>query len=383
VAQTLHRRKLGSTSSENVLSNKEKSKYYKNYEEECLKAFNEIQNKLVVKVEARDTLRKTQIDLKNELDHDQKQLKEVEKQRILSPYKLNLPKNTEDPSNILASLIKKRNSFLQKNQETREFLIQNIEMLQIEIKNKAKDLQVVEQEIETLRRGLKLVKQDIIKHFLVILKQGTDTRGEGLFTTVKFLLGFKIDLKSENFPGVLDEISIFCIMSIAQKHILLDELYEKLAHCYSTKGSTPHHALSIQDRIASLKKTIVVRKPNYSGSKKRKLGWFKEEFLNVTQETFTSGCSETVRLEEKINSIKAEIREIKENEVRRLTRECLKTAKDVNSLVCLVVGSDNLVKYKVVMLKEVQNVEKVKEKTRTFSFTDCLVPRPKLNFSKN
>ena len=104
--------------------------------------------------------------------------------------------------------------------------------------------------------------------------------------------------------------------------------------------------------------------------------------MNATQETIYSGCSETIRLEERINLVKAEIKELKDNEVRRLTRECLKTGKDVNGLVSLIVGSDYLVKYKVVMLKEFQNVEKVKEKTRTFSFTEYLVPRPKLNFAK-
>ena len=156
----------------------------------------------------------------------------------------------------MASLIKKRNSFIQKANETREVLIQNVEMLQIEIKNRAKDLQVVENEIDTLRKGLKLVKQDIIRYFMETLKQGNDTRGEGIYTTVKHLIGFKIDLKNENFPGVLDEASISCIQNIALKHIVLDELYEKLAQCYSNKGSISHHSLSIQDRIASLKKTV-------------------------------------------------------------------------------------------------------------------------------
>lgn len=382
VEKMLQRRKFGSQPLESGPTYREKTKYYKNYEEECLNAYKEIQNKLVIKIESRDNIRKTQIDLKNELDSDQKKLKEIEKQRILSPYKLAITKNQDESPGILASLIKKRNSFIQKANETREVLIQNVEMLQIEIKNRAKDLQVVENEIDTLRKGLKLVKQDIIRYFMETLKQGNDTRGEGIYTTVKHLIGFKIDLKNENFPGVLDEASISCIQNIALKHIVLDELYEKLAQCYSNKGSISHHSLSIQDRIASLKKTIVVRKPDYSGKKKKKHGWFKEEFLNVTQETFYSGCSETIRLEERINSVKAEIQELKENEVRRLTRECLKTGKDVNGLVSLIVGSDYLVKYKVVMLKEFQNVEKVKEKTRTFSFTEYLVPRPKLNFAK-
>lgn len=378
VEKELQKRKQGS---ENNLTDKAKSKYYKTYEEECLNSYKEIQNKLVIKIELRDNLRKTQIEQKNELDQDQLRLKEIERQRIFSIGKLGSNKTDHDQGSILIDLLKKRKSILKRNEIVRNELIQNIEMLQIEISNKAKELKTIEEEIDLLRKGLKLVKQDIIKHFVEILKQGIDTKGEGLYTTVKFLLTFNITLEFENFPVGIDTTSIKCIVELAEKQLELDKCYEKLASFYMNKGSVTHRPLSIKDRLSELKKTTKVRKPDFSVKKGRV--WYKQELLNSSIETFGTCASESTKTEERIKGLKREIQDIKDNEVKRLTRECLKNGKDVRVLAAYIVGTDNLVKYKLVMLKEFQSLEKIKEKTRTFSFTEYLVPRPKLNLNRN
>lgn len=375
VEKELQKRKQGS---ENNLTEKTKSKYYKTYEEECLNSYKEIQNKLVIKIELRDNLRKTQIDQRNELDQSQIRLKEIERQRIFSIGKLSSHK-TEQEGSILVDLLKRKKSILKRNDIMRSELIQNVEMLQIEINNKAKELKTVEEEIDFLRKGLKLVKQDIIKHFLQILKQGIDTKGEGLYTTVKFLLSFNINLEVENFPTGIDSTSIKCIIELAEKQLELDKCYEKLANCYLNKGSVTHRPLSIKDRLSELKKTTKVRKPDFSVKKGRI--WFQQEMLNSSIETFGTYASESMKTEERIKELKRDIQSLKDNEVKRLTRECLKNGKDAKVLASYIVGTDNLVKFKLVMLKEFQNLEKIKEKTRTFSFTEYLVPRPKLNLN--
>lgn len=381
VETELQKRKLGSNASEATLIDKGKSRYYKSYEEECLNTYHEIQNKLLIKIEKRDELRKVQIDQKNELDIHQKKLKEIERQRLLAPLKLNINKSDPDQNLVLIEMIKRRTILLNKNEELRNELIQNIEMLQIEIQNKSKELKAMEEEIDLLRKGLKLVKQDIISYNLQILKQGTDTKGEGLFTTVRLLLSFNIQVKPENFPSGIDSSSIQCIKDIAEKHLELDKCYEKMSNCYLAKGSVTQRPLSIKDRLANLKKTIKVRKPNFSNEKGRI--WFKQELLNSSIETFGTNVSENSKIEDRIKGLKIEIQEIKDSEVKRLTRECLKSGKDVKVLAAYIVGTDNLVKYKLVMLKEFQNLEKIKQKTRTFSFTEYLVPRPKLNLNHN
>ena len=381
VETQLQKRKLGSNASEAMLTDKGKSKYYKSYEEECLNTYKEIQNKLLVKIERRDGLRKVQIDQKNELDTDQKKLREIEKQRLLAPLKLNISKSGSDQNLVLIEMIKRRTNLLNKNEETRNELIQNIDMLQIEIMEKSKELKVVEEEIDLLRKGQKLVKQDIISFNLKILKQGTDTKGEGLYTTVKLLLGFNIQLTPDNFPTCIDSSSIQCIIDLAQKHLELDQCYEKMAHCYLTKGNLTTRPLSIKARLADLKRTIKVRKPDFSHKKGRI--WFKQELLNSSIETLGTNVSENNKIEERIKSLRNEIQDIKDNEVKRLTRECLKSGKDAKVSTAYIVGTDNLVKYKLVILKEFQNLEKIQAKTRTFSFTDYLVPRPKLNLNHN
>ncbi|OMJ79593.1 hypothetical protein SteCoe_20363 [Stentor coeruleus] len=344
---------------------KEKIGYFKNFEYECIEHFKQIQSKLNKTIQKRDAKRASQLNLKNEIFELQQQLEFIEKYIRISSSKSLFIKMSQE--NIAVFLNKKQGSINNIKNEKIEIL-QKIEMIQIDVNKKEKKLKGIEEKIYNLRKTFKIIKNDMITNFLELLKKGVDTKGEGLYTIVKFLLEFGVNIKYEMFPDNLDEITMN-----SKKHMEVDMFYEDLSIYHDSKHTQSTEREDIHQRLAKLTKTIKIRKPDYS---KKYTKWLGEEKI---LDDVVSNCSESIKLEEKITRLKQEIKNILIEEVRRLTRDCLKTNKDPKKLISFVVGRDNVVKFNILILKELQNLKQIKEQTKTFSFTQNLLP--KKNFS--
>ncbi len=86
----------------------------------------------------------------------------------------------------------------------------------------------IEKEIDMLKKTKKLVKDQLYTHYLKLLKEGKDTRNEGLSWIIKeiYLLGKKVLMSY--IPNFLDQGGIDFIFDLAKVSLKIKELNEKL-----------------------------------------------------------------------------------------------------------------------------------------------------------
>jgi hypothetical protein len=207
-----------------------------------------------------------------------------------------------------------------------------------------------------------------------MLKEGDDSRGEGLCWVVKLLMRLKKKISFEMFPSCLDEKTIEVIIEIAKKSIELDDYYEKLAETRTPKSLISTEKPSIHLRLQWLKQSVRIRRPNYV---MKKVQWAPEEALENTEHTFYahSTTQDSVKLEERIRIYHEEILNLQTSEVKRLTKTSLKTGANVRNLISLIVGGENVEKFMVVSMKKITEMKAAREATTTFSFMAKILPK--------
>ena len=179
------------------------------------------------------------------------------------------------------------------------------------------------------------------------------------------------------FPKELDDISIDVLVDIAEKSIEIDRIYEQLAQNKIGKDMNSIQKEDIQGRLNKLKKTLKTRKLDAPKTDEK----FQSCDLFDSEDFFDHNFSESIKCEQKIQKIKAEILEIQIAEIKRLTRECSKSGKSVKNIASYIVGTDNIDKFMVYTHKEIKNIQTVRERIKTFSFSSRLLPQQKVLIS--
>ena len=85
--------------------------------------------------------------------------------------------------------------------------------------------------------------------------------------------------------------------------------------------------------------------------------------------------SDTLKLEEHITLLKNQISHLQYEEIKRITRECLKHGNNVKPIIGYLTGVENIEKFLVVTKKEIKAIEEKKESITTFTFTSKLIPK--------
>ena len=354
-----------------VMTDKEKYKFLQNYEEECFENYRNVKEELVKIINSRDDLRKIIIETMEEKNTYCKELDLLEK----SPKMIT--RNFVDPrlkQQDLAHYLFSLQSIKQNTSNEKSELLQHIEMLEIDIKSKNREMGQIEGKLEEARKRLKSIKNNIIAYYIEILKDGTDTRGEGLYCIVKQLVTYGMQVKPLMFPAFFDEISIDTILKIAEKSLEIDEIYEKMISTNNIKGITSIRQNSIQSRLSKLKKTLRTRKLTGKEIENKRQSLLVH---NTEEDIFDHYNSESIKHEQKIQSIKKEILEIQIAEIKRLTKECFRSGKNIKHIASFIVGRDNIEKFMIYSHKEIKELQISKEKTKTFNFCSRLLPQPK------
>ena len=265
-------------------------------------------------------------------------------------------------------------------------LSQQIEMIQIELKNKERELIQVEEVVSKYRSDLRIIKSNMVQYYLTVLSEGTDTRGEGLHYLVKILLSLGVELKISMFPRALDEVSVNVLIKLAEKSIELEGLMDSLAVSKRVKGKVGTSRINIHQRLAELTRTIRTLRPDHS---RKKTVWrFSDAHGNEieaeeAEKNENAGHSETEVLEEKVNEVKREILEIQVAEIKRLTRDCVNSGRSLKEVANWIVGRDNFEKFLIHSNKQIKDMMQTKERTTTFSFVSKMQTIKKLQSSHN
>lgn len=157
---------------------KERCRYYRSYEEDLVVAYEKIEDELKVCNQTKESYRRDCSEMREEMTNV---LKELE----------NWKKETADTEKKEKLKLRRRQvemaSFLSKKQSLREDLNRRdaetaliVESITNEINKRHNHLKVLDEESANLRKKLTQIKNAQIKHYLDLLKEGKDTRSEGL-----------------------------------------------------------------------------------------------------------------------------------------------------------------------------------------------------------
>jgi hypothetical protein len=352
---------------------KEISKYFQNYEEECMNLYRNTQDTILENTEKRDGLRTTIIEIKNEINQ--------------YTQKLTFIKNSQTATQkiFLRTGMKQGNLALylstletaRKNLESEKIeVIQNIEMLEIELKSKNKEIKDIENTLEDLRKNFRAIKNCLVEYYSQNLREGNDPKGNGLHSIVKNLLDFGVEVKPAMFPAILDQESIDCILKITEKIVKIHELSENLTLSRSGKSFSNAPKQDIHNRLADLSKTIRFKHPNnfHKSIKTLKSSLELESFDNYVQ-------LDCIRNAEIIKNIKAEIFEMQVCEIKRITKDFTKTGCDIKTICSHIVGKDMLDKFMIIIRREIQNIQHIKDQLKTFNFSSKSLNRSKKSFT--
>ena len=347
---------------------KQNSRHIKDFEKALIEAHSKTEQELLTSIEKREALRRKLCQLKEEVNKYQLSLDKVHLGFTQLPSQKVLKRSGSDVATYLSQKLSIKEQIAKLSSEYK----QHIEMLQIEISCISRELQYCDEETSRVRQEMKVAKNELIFHYSTLLKQGTDTRNEGLAWIVKALKNLGKEIRKEMMPIGIEDKSIEAIMKVTELSVKLDEFYEKLIQ---TKPSSllTEEKVPIQERINQIKKYMIVRKPEFS---QKRMSWAGSEVLEYQSSAMTKGTlTDAIRLEESIKEVKAQILDVQTQEVRRITKECLKTGHNLKAMISRIAGVDNVEKFLIVCMKELRGIEAVKKSVSTFSFTSKLMPK--------
>ncbi|OMJ68511.1 hypothetical protein SteCoe_34020 [Stentor coeruleus] len=353
---------------------KEKSLYYKQYEDELDKSLRNFEKKLKEINDYRESLRAEVIGMRNELNksHEElevcrKNLEKLEKQRKYLTVRTGT-----------ASYLSRRASIREEiNQRESRYVIIS-EGITAEITKNTRIIDSFDQECAVLRKEIKLIKNAQIKHFRNLLLEGKDTRNEGLQWLVKKLWKLDENINKTDFSSFLEEKSIDVIMQISKKSKEIEDYLARITNGSFGKSGKSYDSSSdiksIQTRIAEVSKSIRIKKSETIGFEgKKSIIW-----ENLSPEDFDckyKGMTGLMVCEQKIERLKNDIKKLQDEEIKRIFKECFlnsydeKKKIDIKVLIAALVGVDNLDKYSTFVIKLKRDFMSKLSSTKTFNFS--------------
>ena len=151
--------------------------------------------------------------------------------------------------------------------ETREKSDVNQDNAIVEIIDNSKKAKEVDTLVKKTKEELNAIRSAQISHYYAVLKEGKDTRSEGLLWVVKRLWGEEQKTPLERFPAFLEDTTITIVIELAELSSEIDQLRVQMeilnkgkkgvavfARCHTDKWN------GVQKRLESLDKTTTLSK---------------------------------------------------------------------------------------------------------------------------
>lgn len=371
VEENIHRRQSKIKPITNHEQQKLTSRQFKDYEGSLFETFKQIEQKLQDSLKIRENKRKKLCELKEEMYNYQQFLDKIPKGII---KKQGFRGDKMKTGNEIVNYLTQKQLIKEKNEKARFECMQQMEILQIEISSINRELQQCDEETSKIRKEIKASKNELIFHYIDLLRQGTDTRTEGLAWIIKALKNLGKEIRKEMLPSGMDDKSVKVVLEIAEKMKQLDECYEILSISKIPQQKKKfEEPVPIHERLNLVKKCLRIRRPEFS---KKKLSWAGEELLQYQENNWKKNhVSDAIKLEEQVKKLKSEIYEIQVMETKRLTKECVKNGNNLKTSVARIVGIENLEKFLIVSMKELKGIDVLRQSISTFTFSSKLMPK--------
>lgn len=356
---------------------KEHTKFSKRHEEDLAARAAELQAAFEEVTAQREVLRRKNTTLREQLTEAEITIKAV---RVSSSRQETVLKGkmkslrSEDLSYVFSKRSACQLELVTKEREFQELVLS----LNQEVEDNSARTRDLDNQAKDIRSRIRALHSQQIDHYRKILRDGLDTRSEGLAWVVKALwkLGEKVQVNM--FPAFLDLTSIHVILFLAQKGLELEELTEYMAQMQATTRQSltscrsPSRVSDLSERMAVLKRPIKTQRPVLDSGK---MVFAVENPALLSQSDSTLANLQTSQIEERISSLKSLVQMTQEQELRRIAKDCFmngleqRVKRQARELLAAVAGAEALSRQMAVIVKEQKELADDLRKTKTFSFT--------------
>lgn len=330
---------------------KERCRYLKIYEEDLKKSREKILSDIQEIKDLRVKHREELLSIKKKAVKFNEELESLKENLIRHESDSKARKNQEE---LTAWMVKK----LQLKEQVKVKEQKKVDLgkeVQSEVEKKYEVLEKLDKDIKDLKDKSETLKNTLAKHYLGLLKEGKDTRSQGLQWIVLALWKLGETVTIDNFPAYLDPDSVHFILFLAQRTLEMEEILNRLIspsrQTYNSYSRVSNNVQSVKRRLAALTKNFQTNKPEYifnNGKKKYSVHWVP--FSQSGEDSLVSIVTESHGYYEGyMNKLKEVIDTAVNNEIQRLTIECTlhnyeeryKTSiKDLISAICGVESID-------------------------------------------
>ena len=347
------------------------SRQFKDYESSLFEAYKRIEQKLQDSLKNRENKRKKLCELKEEMYEYQQTLDRIPKGII---KKQGSQRDIKRSGSEVVNYLTQKQMIKESNEKTRFECMQHMELLQIDILGMSRELQQCDEETSNIRKEIKVSKSELVFHYTELLRQGTDTRAEGLAWIVKVLKNLGKEIRKEMLPSGMDDKSVYVVLEIAEKMKQLEDCEKLISSSKSPQQRKKfEEPAPIHERLNQVKKHLRIRRPEFS---RKTLTWTGEELIQYQENNWKKNhVSDVIKLEEQVKKLRSEIFELQVMETKRLTKECVKNGTNLKASVARIVGVENLEKFLIVSMKELKGIDLIRQGISTFTFSSKLMPK--------
>jgi len=262
--------------------------------------------------------------------------------------------------------------------------------LQSQIDHALEKVEQSRSEIEVCKEKMRAIRAALIKHYLQILKEGTDCRSNGLMWVVLELWKCEVKVIPAMFPDFLDSKTAEVVILLAaleqEKHRLQAFLHEEYRGVnYEVKEGGNQPLNNIKSRLAkvrmeSLTKHKTVTKYDRFTKEVRVYkeivqGEAENDDYSIDHMRVRSDWNRIQEAESKLEALKTQMEEIQTKEVKRIAHDyfimssSIGPEKDRRLYLSAVSGSEGTERYLNLVRKGEREVKQLLEQVKTFSFS--------------
>mmetsp|Transcript_21478 Transcript_21478/g.39300 ORF Transcript_21478/g.39300 Transcript_21478/m.39300 type:complete len:497 (-) Transcript_21478:1221-2711(-) len=361
-------------------THREKSRSAKAYEDELenirakhkldLQAASKQREVLRIKV---FEIRKHLIDLALDLEHD----KRVAQRREEAEKKA---KESKELS--IAEFFYRRSTLRQNVEEKTTRYNQLKESLTEMIATTQVDCDVLDKKVHQMKENLRLIKRTQVNHYLLLLKEGKDTRSHGIEWVVRALWGLSFNVKEKQFPSFLDAECIDRVFDLANLNLELEDIQKDLDYELSSSRRVSKSAdrwNGVKDRLSRIKTSVKTKRRRINVDRRTRqfnITWEEHPLEESPTKTPREDLSDlTWSLETQKSALQKRISDIKEKEVERLTHACFMTnyekkfSIDMKTLLACVIGVENIDRVLTAINKEHKALHEQIQQAKTYRFS--------------
>ena len=349
---------------------KEKCRYFQMFEKDLADTYEKLEKELEKVRVDREILREDCCEIKKKVPLFVQELEKLKESLVVFEEKGRKGTSQIDLTGWMKNRDKLRENIKEKEKE-KPLIVKSVNE---ELESKESKLSELDELNKTIRKKLEIVKSTQIKHYLSLLKDGKDTRSEGIQWIVIKLWKLGESVKVHQFPAFLDDDSVHFILFVSQKSLEIEVLLNKISPAKKVfSADKPNRWNNIKKRLAELTKQIKADRPEYIYNNKRvSIRWVPNHVNDSV--SLEKTVIEPSFYENYIGKVKDMIKTALNNEVHRITLEYLLHGYEerfkvgIKDVISAIVGIDSIDKHLAAVSKHKRDLSRILEGRRTFNF---------------